>query len=319
MEARKVHRWQQIKQHPFISTGIIVACVLIIGLIVAIIEGYQPNNWEWTGFGKVEGKTTTTWITPGATTATPEITVATETQPEKTGWDWLGLLGVLAIPVVVGLGAAWYTAQQEKARDRENTDNQRETALQEYIKEMSGLLLHEKLRESAKGDEARTIARVRTLTILPRLDAKRKYQVLQFLYESGLIGKDKCIVDLRGADLTKADLTKSNFWNADLSGVDLSHAKLTYVRLNHANLDSADLNSADLSGARLNHANLSEASLIFAHLSEADLSFANLSDASLVGADLIYANLKGVIGISVEKLEKQGKSLKGATMPDLWV
>jgi len=32
-------------------------------------------------------------------------------------------------PIVVGLGAAWYTAQQGKVSDRENKDNQRETAL----------------------------------------------------------------------------------------------------------------------------------------------------------------------------------------------
>ena len=48
----------------------------------------------------------------------------------KSLWDWLNLLGVLAIPAVVGLGAAWYTTQQGKVSDRENTDNQRETALQ---------------------------------------------------------------------------------------------------------------------------------------------------------------------------------------------
>src|SRR5215472_10573817 len=59
----------------------------------------------------------------------------------KTLWDWLNLLGVFAIPVVVGLGAAWYTAQQAQVSDRENTDNQREAALQTYIDKMSELLL----------------------------------------------------------------------------------------------------------------------------------------------------------------------------------
>ena len=92
-------------------------------------------------------------------------------QPAKTLWDWLNLLGVLAIPAVVGLGAASYTAQQGKVSDREHTDNQRETALQAYIDKMSELLLHEKLRDSAEEDEVGKIARVRTLTILPRLNA----------------------------------------------------------------------------------------------------------------------------------------------------
>jgi hypothetical protein len=59
----------------------------------------------------------------------------------KTLWDWLGLLAVLAIPVVVGFGAAWFTAQQGKVSAEQNTDNQHETALQAYIDKMSELLL----------------------------------------------------------------------------------------------------------------------------------------------------------------------------------
>ena len=80
--------------------------------------------------------------------------------------------------------------------DAENTDNQRETAFQAYIDKMSELLLHEKLRDSTEEDEVRNVARVRTLTVLPRLDGKRKGSVLQFLYESGHIYKNKNSIDL---------------------------------------------------------------------------------------------------------------------------
>src|SRR5204863_8728303 len=128
---------------------------------------------------------TITHIISGTNAGT--VTRTEEYQPGKGVWDWLQLLAVLAIPAVVGLGAAWYTAQQGKVSDRENTDNQRETALQTYIGKMSELLLREKLRDSAEEDEVRNVARVRTLTVLLRLDANRKSNVLQFLYESGLI------------------------------------------------------------------------------------------------------------------------------------
>ena len=57
-------------------------------------------------------------------------------------------------------------------------DNQREAALQAYIKEISELLLHENLLKSMPADEAPKIARVRTLTLLPRLDNKRKGAVI---------------------------------------------------------------------------------------------------------------------------------------------
>jgi Pentapeptide repeats (8 copies) len=212
---------------------------------------------------------------------------------------------VLAIPVVVGLGAAWYTEQQRKVSDRENTDNQRETALQAYIDNMSELLLdaNRPLRESKPEDEVQTIARARTLTVLPRLDANRKGSVLLFLYESGLIYKDKFFIDLRAADLSKADLSK----------VDLSGANLSRANLNIAKMASADLRRADLSRAEL------RANLHLADLRGADLHGANLVSAVLIEADLREANLSGAnvfrATVTSEQLEK-AKSLKGTTMPD---
>src|SRR5947208_15022211 len=70
--------WQQIKQHR-VAIGV-VAIVLVV--VIAIINiGYQ---FDWTGF------------------------------KGKTAWDWLQLLGVLAIPVVVGFGVAWFTRVQQQ-------------------------------------------------------------------------------------------------------------------------------------------------------------------------------------------------------------
>ena len=72
-----------------------------------------------------------------------------------------------------------------------------------------------------------------------------------------------------------------------------------------------DLQEANLSGANLSGANLSRA-----NLSGANLSGARLSEADLSNTHLNAANLKGAIGVTVEELEKQAASLKGATMPD---
>ncbi len=85
--------------------------------VSVIIWGYW-FKWNWTGF------------------------------QSKTLWDWLNLLGVLAIPAVVGFGTVWFTTQQGKVSSTENTDNQREALLQDYIDKMSDLLLKEHLRES---------------------------------------------------------------------------------------------------------------------------------------------------------------------------
>ena len=129
----------------------------------------------------------------------------------------------------------YYT--QGKVADAENKENQRETALQAYIDKMSELLLHEKLRDSADDDEVRNIARVRTLTVLRGLDPIRKVSVLQFLYESSLINKDKCVISLHGANLSNVDLRIVDLINANLSKANFYQANLI-----GANLDSANLN-----------------------------------------------------------------------------
>jgi hypothetical protein len=288
--------WQQIKQHR-VAFGVVgIGLAVVISLVFAVVW------FNGTGFdGYTQVTTAHTISGPSAGTV-----VRTEVyQPGKSLWDWLQLLGVLAIPVVVGFGVAWFAAQQGKVSDRENTDNQRETALQAYINSMSELLLHEKLRKSGEDDEVRKIARVRTLTVLPRLDGRRKGSVLQFLYESGLLNKDKKVIDLTGANLTRAILGYTNLTGANLTGANLTGANLTGTSLTGANLTGASL-----SGASLGHTNLDEADLHFAYLDEADLSGAMLHGADLSGADLTEAT-----GITTEQLEK-AKSLSGTIMPD---
>jgi hypothetical protein len=103
--------WQQIMQHR-VAIGFGIVLLVAIALIFAEVKVYG------TGFAG------------------------------KTLWDWLQLLAALAIPVVVGFGAAWFAMQQGKVSTAENTDNQRETALQAYIDRISELLLHEKLRDT---------------------------------------------------------------------------------------------------------------------------------------------------------------------------
>jgi uncharacterized protein YjbI with pentapeptide repeats len=318
--------WQKIRQHPITAIILMVTGLLGIALIMIIIFGYWLN-WDWTGFNSAESNITITTTSKG-------ITTATESQPTKHLWDWLQPLGILAIPVVVGIGTVWFTTKQGQVSDAENKDNQRETALQTYIDNMSELLLHEKLRASVKEDEVQKIARVRTLTVLRGLDAARKASVLQFLHEAGLLDKNKCIIDLSEAQLIEANLYKANLRGTDLQetnlnganlsysnllytnlrGTDLTYAKLSEANLRGANLREANLSGADLTSAKLFGAKLFGAKLSGANLRRADLREANLSGANLSGADLREANLSRAT-VTTEQLEK-AKSLKDSTMPD---
>jgi len=288
---------------------------------VALLGGYL-FQWDWTGFSPY----------------TPPVKDSTF-QRGKTLWDWLQLL---LVPILLAVGGFWLNQiqksreekaaehrakiEREAAEKRAQTerevalDNQREAALQAYIDKMSDLLLENKLRESPQA-EAKEVARARTFTVLPRLDALRKRSVVTFLYASGLIDKNTPIISLAGADLCGAHLREINLYRAYLHEADLSEANLHKTDLSEALLDGADLWKADLSGADLHGADLDRADLSEADLSNADLHGANLDEAILRGADLHgailnEANLQGATGITAEELEKQAKSIQDATMPD---
>jgi uncharacterized protein YjbI with pentapeptide repeats len=110
------------------------------------------------------------------------------------------------------------------------------------------------------------VVRAQTLAVLEGLDPDHKRILLLFLYESGLIAKDKPIVRLS---------------SANLNGANLSHANLVDADLSWTNLVDADLGWADLSGADLSNTNLSDASLSWARLEGADLRGAVVRDEQL--------------------------------------
>lgn len=343
MLARFRFWWKQLKIHPARTTFMALLAVVIV-LIVLIFLGYI-FNWDWTGLNGY--KTIST-----ATSLPPKITTTITYQPGKTLWDWLQLLIIPAVLAVAGYvinlsisrgeqAATEQRAQSEReaAEKRSITereislDNQREAALKEYIDEMSELLLHENLLGSDEDDKVRIIARVRTITILYQLDARRIGYVFSFLRESKLMhaNPNDSIISLANAQLNKI-----NFRQAIVEGVNLSRVKMDEANLSDAeffltdlskahlvsaNLCEATLDAVNLSGALLMGANLSGASLLMTNLSKAILLGANLSGAyfnqtNLREADLTGANLKDAIDISVKELEMQAKSLKGATMPD---
>src|SRR5947209_2433046 len=77
------------------------------------------------------------------------------------------------------------------------------------------------------------------------------------------------------------------------------------------NLSKANLGGAHLTGAYLRNADLWRTELTGAHLTDANLQGAYLDEAHLT-----RANLKDATGITIEELEKKGKSLKDTIMPD---
>ncbi len=195
-------------------------------------------------------------------------------------WDWLKLL---VVPAVIAGGGIWFNRQQHERELDIAEQRAQDEALQAYLDEMSQLLTDKDrpLCQAKEHEGARTLARARTLTVLARLDGKRKWSVLMFLQEAELISiKDGPVVSLKWANLQDAGLGE-----IVLEGADLRETKL----------QRASLYAAKLRGARLDKVNLSGA-----NLAKADLSGADLSDA------------RGLTEVQLTKAE----SLEGATMPD---
>jgi hypothetical protein len=217
----------------------------------------------------------------------------------------------------------------QEARDLE-AQRAREAALQHYFEVVGKLLIEKPLRRASPGDHLSTVVRAQTLSVLEGLDPDRKRILLQFLYESGLIHKDKPVVslvaaNLSGANLREAFLRRANLIGANLSRANLSGAFLRAANLHRANLHRANLSGTNLSGANLSGADLSDADLIGVNLIGAnligtnlrgDLLGADLVGAALRDADLRDADLRGAVGITNEELEQQAFSLEDATMPD---
>jgi uncharacterized protein YjbI with pentapeptide repeats len=284
-----------------------IAFVVTYMLVWLAMQGYAA---AWTGFGQQ----------------------ANGSLQAKTLWDWMNLL---LIPLMLAAGVFFLNRSKrvtEQARAEEHaaleheiaTDNQQEEALQAYFDRIIELVLKEKLSKFSP-EEVRNAARTRTLSVLRRLDAKRKGMVVLFLKDSGLIDReavvDLCGADLTGASLPLANLSRANLSGADLSGANLQDANLSKSFLGETNLHGANLGSANLAGADLFESNLSDAilnqtKLMKANLTSADLRGCSLNEADLRGADLTGVNLNvgDLVGADLRGAKLGGAKLLGADL-----
>ena len=209
MDQEQQSRWRPTRTQLLWAGGIAALAFLII-----VICGYL-FGWKWTGL------------------------------PKQTLWDWLQLLIIPAVLAGVGL---WFNRQQREQELQTADRRAQDEALQAYLDQMSDMLIPSSkdlpsLYKARPGDSLSSVARARTLTVLPRLDGGRKARVVQFLYESGLIYKEQTL-------LNEADLIERRHSIVSLLQATLSGATLSFANLRRADLRGADLSGADLSGAK---------------------------------------------------------------------
>ena len=322
MEQPRAKLWQKAKTFAGRYKDAILAILFLLAVVFLIWLDYVSG---WTSLGAYEN---------------PNYDEESRFLWGKSAWDWLDLLLVPGVLAIVGL---LFNRAQRKAEREIAAERTREATLQNYLDKMTELMLEHRLRSSEFDDEIRGIARARTLTALRSLDGSHKGLLLQFLYESDLIGLESVVrlkvadlrsanlyeaylyeanlqeADFREADMRRATLNGANLVGTDLCEADLRKAYLPAVNLHNANLHGANLYKADLAEAFLGRTDLRNANLAEAKLGQANLHRADLRGADLRGADLHGANLQeaNLCGALMERRQiSLVHSFEGATMPD---
>ncbi|MEL4894899.1 pentapeptide repeat-containing protein [Crocosphaera sp. Alani8] len=187
-----------------------------------------------------------------------------------------------------------------------NEKNHQDEILENYLESMEKLLLDYKLSNDDGDNQARNVARFKTLTVLRRLTSnpeQDKSIILKFLRDTELIqfkNNDHETSKLRlafcdfqkanlgGIELEIANLIAVNFIGASFKKANLRGSVLIAADLRKTDFTKADLRKVDLSGSVLLRANLKEADL-----RDANLKIANLKEANFKEANLTRTNLEG--------------------------
>src|SRR5215207_1451915 len=157
MEKQEQPRWRPTRRQVLWTVSVGIA---LVALVVLVRIGYAHR---WTGFGQAK--------------------VNEAARPAKTLWDWLNLLIIPFVIAVVGtVGGYFFTRSENRATLASAERRAQDETLQTYLDQIGQMLLDKErpLLQSQEGAEVRTLARARTLTVLSRLDGRRKGTVVQF-------------------------------------------------------------------------------------------------------------------------------------------
>jgi uncharacterized protein YjbI with pentapeptide repeats len=200
-----------------------LGAVVLLGAIAA--GAYFGGIWLW---GELDA-----YIRPGD--APGDVT---ERKDLVNVFVLIGAGVVGALTALAALLNAYFSRRnlqnaREALRQQRDLDERRaqDDALQAYLEQMGDLLTKHKLKEAKPEDTISLLAQAQTLTVLRRLDERRKRDLLLFVHGVGLIPKDNAVVNLRGADFLGAWLIGVPLIEANLSGANLSESDLSYARL----------------------------------------------------------------------------------------
>lgn len=247
------------------SVRIFSITIIIIGISSIIYLALNANEApKWTGFGPYDEKV--------------------DGPRGKTLWDWLDLM---IIPLTIGfIGFLYKEADQEKSINKQKEKDQL-TNVDSFFKILTELITKNNLLNNTSNDPNRIIARTRSIQALDEADSERKGQILQFIYESGLINL-KPILNLNGVNAKKSNLEGIVLRYAEIRGAYFNNSCLKNTFLDNSCFISCDFSNSNFTECSLNNTDLS-----YTNLSNTNLKNLNLLTVNFEGANLNNADLRG--------------------------
>lgn len=222
----------------------------------------------------------------------------------KTSWNYLEMI-VIPLFLAITIGIINYRMNEKQVEIQKFINNSQleiqrnirnQASLEKYLEEIGKLITVCRSNESCNYESNQSnLVRAWTITISRILDSTEKVLVLNYLYESKLIGFDrpniekKIIFDSFDKDPPEyiqckepiVLLNKTNF-----EKINIQNINLTCISLLEVNLTKSNFSNSNLSGAFLYKANLKESNFLNSNLSgvffyKADLRGANFSESNL--------------------------------------
>lgn len=222
--------------------GLLSVLLFSLSILLVIIISNWISNFKWSGFQK------------------------------KSFWDWLQLL---IVPLMLAFGA-FYLNYASETRDKQIAEEgKQQELLKDYFSKMQTLIVETKKSKESQPNpdrapllpEFQPIAQALTLAVLDELDGKRKGKIIIYLAKSGLINKDRPLIDLETANLQKLEL--NNNWTGSL------------IQITGADMTEAQINDINFANSNLARSNLSHATLKDVTFENSDLSGVNIDGATL--------------------------------------
>jgi hypothetical protein len=174
---------------------LLVGGLIFFGVLVVLLVLYNRGTMQrmplWTGLGyaqdpelglkgyeKVASMVQIADETQDQEAQAKKHTITYELQPGKTLWDWLQLL---LVPVVLAIVAFSFNAGQASTSQQIEEKSKQEQVVDNYLNQMSTILLQYHLHDSQPNDPTRALAQALTLTALDRLDSGYKNIIILFI------------------------------------------------------------------------------------------------------------------------------------------